>query len=200
MGGGRGRERKKGEQNKQPFMKKYLIPVILLFQGLACGQVIKSYDYCYENNKGICVYSTGNKEEVKTIAVGTSPCLSPDGRELSYTDNENNLNRNICILNLTTNHKKTLNVKSKLCFGSVWSPNGRYIAYQVLYAGDKNGWGVAIIDTNNEEPIDIAKGRDNFKYYSPTWTADSKNIDQTSHSHYLHTQTHTLFLHTQSHT
>jgi hypothetical protein len=63
------------------------IILLLFFAALASfvyGQG-KSYDYCYQNKKGICVYSMADKAEQVIVKKGSDPCISPDGEKIIYT-------------------------------------------------------------------------------------------------------------------
>jgi TolB protein len=155
-------------------MRLILTLMVLFFIYNSFGQFPQGYDYCYENSKGICVYSIAEKNELVIPITGTWANLSPDGTKITYTGNTKNGERNICIYDLTTKQNKVMNINSQYCFGSVWSPDGHFIAYNVLYKREMNNmWGIAVIDTANHQPIDIAKAKN---FFSVSWTADSKRI------------------------
>jgi Tol biopolymer transport system component len=158
---------------------RYLFSLILtLFTSISFGQAPDTFDYCYENKKGIYVYSISEKREIKISVVGSYPYISPDGTEVTFTESTKEGGRNICVFNLATRRKKVLNINSNNCFSSVWSPDGRFIAYNVIYPEINNNWGIAVIDTGNHKPIDIIKPINNkhIGFYSPSWSADSKKF------------------------
>lgn len=160
---------------------KFCITIILLvISVLASGQKIKSYDYCYESKNGICVYSlTEKKEIVLPIKYANYPSISPDGTKITYTETSEDGGRNICIFNIATLRIKRMNIHSKYCYGSVWSCDGRYIAYNVLHdEAHPYDWGVSIIDTGNTKVIGLNKywSIKPSSLYSPTWTENSNMI------------------------
>jgi Tol biopolymer transport system component len=159
-------------------MKHIFSLILTLVTSISFGQSPNAFDYCYENKKGICVYSILEKREVTIPVVGSYPCISPNGTEVTFTEDKNEGGRNICVYNLVTKRKKTLNINSQNCYGSVWSPDERFIAYNVIYPGINENWGIAVIDTGNHKPVDIIKptNYNHIGYYSPTWSSDSKKI------------------------
>jgi len=159
-------------------MHSWVLSIFICCTFITHAQIPKVFDYCYQNKKGICVYSLETKNELVISIKGDFPYISPDGKEITFTQNINGGGRNICTMNLTTNEIKVLKINSQSCFGSVWSPNGYFIAYNVIYKGENTNWGVAIIDTGNHKPINItSKGiNEKFGYFSPTWSANSEFI------------------------
>jgi TolB protein len=159
-------------------MRFHLLVLITCSNFITLGQSSNIFNYCYENKKGICVYSLAISKEFVTTIIGEWPCISADGKEITFTQNLKGGDRCICVMNLTTNKIKVLNTNSTGCFGSVWSPDGRFISYNVIYKGENSNWGVAIIDTGNHYPIDIIKPgiKEKVGYFFPTWSADSKYI------------------------
>lgn len=150
------------------------ITYLATFLNISFSQVPTRFDYCYENKKGICVYSKKFKKEIVTPIKGSWASLSPNGTEITYTQSLKNGDRNICIYSLNNSKNTILSVNSSHCYGSVWSPDGQYIAYNVLYDRNMNeNWGISIIDSGNHQPIDVAFSKG---FYSPSWTSDGKKI------------------------
>src|ERR1700748_1967166 len=129
-------------------MKNTLL-LFLIISALQANAQSKSYDYAYLNKKGICVYSLADKKEYPVVASqGDSPSLSPDGRKITYTATNKAGNRFIAVRDLNTKKKTILNTTSNNGYGPVWSPNGRFIAYNVFNA-QKSEWAIAVIDSGN---------------------------------------------------
>jgi len=152
-------------------MKHILIP--LLFIGIIAAAQPKTYDYAYMNKKGICVYSVANKLERLVDAKGQDPCISPDGRKLAFTWSNKAGDRFIAVIDLATNKKAIFNTHNNNCYGPVWSPNGKYIAYNAFNV-EKSDWSIAIIDSGNTSTKLLTASLQ--QSFSPTWTSDSQNV------------------------
>ena len=149
---------------------------ILLFLTIAVTSAQaqpKSYDYAYVNKKGICVYAVYGKTEILIDAAGSDPCISPDGKKLAYTATDKQGERFIAVTDLNSKKKIIFNTKSNNCYGPMWSPNGQYIAYNVFNV-QNSSWSIAIIDSGNTSFKVLTASLP--QSYSPTWTADNKNI------------------------
>ena len=153
-------------------MKKIIFLGLIICVNRAFSQQ-KTFDYAYINKKGICVYSVAEKKEYPLIKSGLNPCISHDGKKLAYTALNKKGDRFISIINLTTKKKTILNTHSSNCYGPVWSPDGKYIAYN-FFDNQKNDWAIAVIDTNNLTPIVLTNRIKTG--YMPSWCNHGKNI------------------------
>ena len=133
----------------------------------------KTFDYAYINKKGICVYSIAEKKEYPIVKSGLNPCISYDGKKLAYTALNKKGDRFISVINLTTKKKIILNTHSNNCYGPVWSPDGKYIAYN-FFDNQKSDWAIAVIDTNNSTPVVLTHRIKTG--YMPSWCNHGKNI------------------------
>lgn len=133
----------------------------------------KSYDYCYINAKGICVYTIADKKEYLVVKKGSDPCISPDGTKVAYTSNLNGVDRVIHVIDVNTKKETILNTGSINCYGPMWSPDGKYIAYNVFNL-EKSRWDIAIIDVANTAPRLLTTQLE--QSYAPVWNADSKSV------------------------
>jgi len=152
---------------------KNILSLLLFFGVAAASAQPKSYDYAYMNKKGICVYSIANKMEYLADAKGQDPCISPDGRKLAFTWSNKAGDRFIAVIDLATKKRTIFNTHNNNCYGPVWSPNGKYIAYNAFNA-EKSNWSIAIIDSGNTAAKILTASVE--QCYSPTWTSDSKGV------------------------
>jgi Tol biopolymer transport system component len=150
---------------------KNILLLFIMAGATAVYSQSKSYDYAYTNKKGICVYSVADKMEAFVIKDGTDPCISSDGKKLAYTVNAKDGTRFIRVIDLNTKAKTTLNTNNNNCYGAIWSPDGKWIAYNVEI---DNKWTIAVIDVNNTGPK-VLGGKIN-DCYSPVWLTNSKGI------------------------
>jgi Tol biopolymer transport system component len=103
--------------------------------------------------------------------VGQTPVYRLMGKKWP-TINSKDDSRTIGVIDINSKQKTTLKTNSRNCFGPVWSPDGKYIAYSV-FNKTKSKWEVAVIDAGNTSYRVITGDLD---CNMPTWTTDSKNI------------------------
>jgi Tol biopolymer transport system component len=152
--------------------------LILLIFFVACASFVygqnKSYDYCYQNNKGICVYSVADKAEQVILKKGSDACISPDGKKVAYTTYSPKGDRTIAVIDLNTKKKTELNTGSNNCYGPMWSPDGKLIAYNVFNT-QTSKWFIAVINADNTAPPKVLTGKLE-ESYMPVWLAGSKTL------------------------
>ena len=134
----------------------------------------KCFDYAYVNGKGFYAVSYG-KEPTRIFVNGTDPRLSPDGRQIAYTDvGVRDHERRVAVLDLEAGQVRMMDTGCHNCYGAVWSPDGRYLVYNAFV--DSN-WCIKYIDRDNQHPVVLATPADSLMAFSsPTWSADSKKI------------------------
>jgi len=154
-------------------MRLILLIFFAAFASFVYGQS-KSYDYCYQNNKGICVYSVADKAEQVIVKNGSDPCISPDGKKVAYTTYSTKGDRTIAVIDLNTKKKTILNTGSSNCYGPMWSPDGKLIAYNVFNTKTSK-WFIAVIGVDNITPPKILTGKLE-ESYMPVWLAGSKTL------------------------
>lgn len=153
-------------------MKNFILLLFSIWINTAQGQT-KSFDYAYVNNKGICVYSIAEKKEYFIVEIGQNPSISPDGKKLAYTDFKGT-KRLLAIIDLNTKAKTILSTYCDNCYGPLWSPDGKYIAYNAWDKTKKKRWSIALINADNTQARVLSVPNNNF--YSPSWLSDSKHL------------------------
>ncbi len=154
-------------------MKNILIIFLIICSSNIYGQN-KSYDYCYQNDKGICVYSVADKAEQVVIKKGSDANISPDGKKVAYTTYSPKGDRTIAVIDLNTKKKTVLNTGSNNCYGPMWSPDGKLIAYNVFNT-QTSKWFIGIIGADNTTPPKVLTGKLE-ESYMPAWMAGSKTL------------------------
>jgi dipeptidyl aminopeptidase/acylaminoacyl peptidase len=124
----------------------------------------------FNRDKGI--YSKHGEDKEVLLAEGYDPCISPDGSKLTFLKFGDNKRREIYLLDLRTGTERKLNVDSENFYGAVWSPDGKYIAFNVWGGAD---WEIGLIKSDNSDFSRIKRPAD-FGLYEPTWSVDSKSI------------------------
>jgi len=133
----------------------------------------RTYDYCYTNSSGIFVFNAGDRIGRQIKLDATDVHLSPDGTMLAYTYSDSaNPERRIGMMDLETGRAVILDTACQNCYGPVWSPDGKYLAYNAFTGSE---WGIKYVDTGGRHADFLARP-DTHGYYSPSWTADSKRV------------------------
>lgn len=116
----------------------------------------------------------------KRLLKGSYPSLSPDGNMLVFSyDNMDKpggeMSREIKLLDLQTSKLTGFPSLGKyLCYGAIWSPDGKKIAFNIFK--DKN-WVVAIVDVESRNwRVLTDKFTKSVGVTLNSWTADSQSI------------------------
>jgi TolB protein len=121
--------------------------------------------------RGDSIYLRTKDGNENLIGAGYFPCISPDGKRLTYTKYGTDA-RQVYLLDLQTKQEVKLNVASDNFYDAIWSPNGKFIAFSIM--GETN-WEVGVIKSDNTGFRTI-KARPGYGLSAPTWTGDSKSI------------------------
>jgi TolB protein len=134
----------------------------------------KSYDYCYATGHGLYVGNYGH-DPVHVYVNGTDACLCPDGTEIAYTDmGAPDRVRRIGIFDLEAGKVRLMDTGCHNCYGPVWSPDGQYLVYNAMIGNQR---GIKCVDRDNLHALSVAVAGDSLQgFFSPTWSADSRNI------------------------
>ena len=134
----------------------------------------KVYDYCYGNRRGLFVLNAGDSAGMRIKLPGADVKLSPDGTYLAYTDQSSpDLERRIGLMDLTTLKTAILDSACHNCYGPVWSPDGKYLAYNAMQGQQ---WNIKYLNREGGKTAFIPLHAGNFGNFSPQWSADSKKI------------------------
>lgn len=133
---------------------------------------IEKVKVVFLRDTGIFLYDHGGAE--KFILQGYDPGLSPDGSRLTFLKYGKDQNRQIYITGLDSVSGELLNVPSTNFYGGQWSPDGNYVAFNIMAKGSKQ-WTIGIIKSDNTGLV-IIKGPKDAGLYEPTWAPDSKSI------------------------
>lgn len=135
----------------------------------------RAYDYCYANKSGVFVFNAGDRIGQQIKLKATNIQLSPDGTWLAYTDySQPDHERRIGLMDLTSQKTTLLDTACINCYGPVWSPDGRYLAYNAMKGTQ---WLIKYVDRVNTHADFVMSGDSaQLGYFSPSWTPDSKGI------------------------
>jgi TolB protein len=153
----------------------YLLFVVLLFSSCRLHKK-KSYDYSYySNGKALVLFSVNDNKARRIDLHGDAPRLSPDGTELAYTDNANG-NRRIAVLDLDNDKLSILDSTCINCYGPVWSPDGKFLAYNYCPSSGCN-WSIAVIGMDDQPPVIVSRNTTTkMGAFSPSWSEDGKKV------------------------
>jgi Tol biopolymer transport system component len=152
----------------------YLLPLVLLFSHCRLHSQ-KTYDVAYSNYHGIIVHSVADNKEDTLHFVAHNPDISPDGAQLAYTRYRANEVRQIEILDFENGKTRILDSACKICYGPVWSPDGKHLAYNADLDGH---WSILLLSPEGTaDPVNLSAAlNETGEAYSPTWSDDGKKI------------------------
>ena len=150
--------------------------VCIAFSGLGNAAEQK---IAYERNEAIFVTDLdGNRP--KKIAQGALPEISPDGTRIAFNTvgdakNRPGPERHIAIADVATSKVTVLpSIPSDNCFGPVWSPDGKQLAFSIM--ADK-AWRLGLVNADGSgfRVVKNAELRPEA-FGAPEWARDGKSI------------------------
>lgn len=155
--------------------------IVTIFLCLASSTLVNAAErkIAYNRNGNIFVANTDGTHS-KKIAEGDWPEISPDGTRIAFNTvgdakNRPGPERHIAIADVASG-KTTIvpNIPSDNCFGPVWSPDGKQLAFSIMadsawHLGLVNGDGSGFRVVKNAELKPDAFG-------APEWSRDGKSI------------------------
>lgn len=159
-------------------MKKILFLICLLFlssEVLAQSNISK---ICFQRDDFIYVQDTATKQ-AKRVVRGVDPFMSPDGKQIAYTENlnTNTPNRIVKVIDLATNKTRSFKSLAKFThYGPVWSPDGKWIALHVFREeGNEFNWVIGLVNPETGEWKNLTANIKGDVFLS-SWTADSQSV------------------------
>src|SRR5262249_613604 len=133
----------------------------------------------YEQGENIFVADADGKH-AKKIAPGALPEISPDGARITFNTEGDAKNRpgperHIAIADVATGKVTVLpNIPSDNCFGPVWSPDGKQLAFSIM--ADK-AWHLGLVNADGSgfRFVKNAELRPEA-FGAPEWARDGKSI------------------------
>lgn len=133
----------------------------------------------YEQGENVFVADIDGKH-AKKVAAGALPEISPDGARIAFNTEGDAKNRpgperHIAIADVATGKVTVLpNVPSDNCFGPVWSPDGKQLAFSIM--SDK-AWHLGLVNADGSgfRFVKNAELRPEA-FGAPEWARDGKSI------------------------
>jgi TolB protein len=133
----------------------------------------------YEQGENVFVADVDGKH-AKKIAAGALPEISPDGARIAFNTEGDPKNRpgperHIAIADVATGMVTVVpNIPSDNCFGPVWSPDGKQLAFSIM--ADK-AWQLGLVnaDSSGFRFVKNAELRPEA-FGAPEWARDGKSI------------------------
>src|SRR5436305_5005074 len=133
----------------------------------------------YEHDEKIFVANVDGTH-AKKIADGALPEISPDGTRVAFNTEGDSKNRpgperHIAIADVTTGKVTILpNIPSDNCFGPVWSPDGKQLAFSIM---TENAWHLGLVNAEGSGFRFVKNAElkpDAFG--APEWARDGQSI------------------------
>ena len=116
----------------------------------------------------------------KKVADGALPEISPDGTRLAFNTEGDAKNRpgperHIAIADVATGKVTVLpNIPSDNCFGPVWSPDGKQLAFSIMA---DNAWQLGLVNTDGSGFRFVKNAELRSEAFgAPEWARDGKSI------------------------
>src|ERR1700756_2370270 len=159
-------------------MKRVTIALVICFS-LSAGTNAAERKIAYERGENIFV-ANGDSTHSKKIAAGALPEISPDGTRVAFNTEGDAKNRpgperHIAIADVASGKVTVLpNIPSDNCFGPVWLPDGKQLAFSIM--ADK-AWqlGLVNVDGSGFRFVKNAELRPEA-FGAPEWARDGKSI------------------------
>ena len=159
-------------------MKQLIVTISLC---LAFSTLVNAAErrIAYDRNGNIFVANTDGTHS-KKIAEGDWPEISPDGTRIAFNTEGDAKNRpgperHIAIADVSSGKTTVVpNIPSDNCFGPVWSPDGKQLAFSIM---TESAWHLGLVNPDGSE-FRIVKNAElkPDAFGAPEWARDGKSI------------------------
>lgn len=160
-------------------MKKLFFLIVCLFLSSSIYAQTNISKIGFVRGEFVYVQDVKTKQ-IKRVAKGVNPSISPDGAQIAYTENLNsdNPNRIVKVVELATNKARSFKGFAKFThYGPVWSPDGKWIAVHVFKEeGTKYNWEVGVINAATGEARFLSDKIQHDGVFLSSWTANSESV------------------------
>jgi TolB protein len=158
-------------------MKQFIVTILLCvsFSALINAELKIAYD---RNGKIFVANAHGTHS--KKIADGSWPEVSPDGARVAFNTDDDAKNRrgperHIAIVYVASAKVTVVpNIPSDNCFGPVWSPDGKQLAFSIM---TDDAWHLGLVNTDGSgfRTVKNAELKPDA-FGAPEWARDGKSI------------------------
>lgn len=129
----------------------------------------------FERGGMICV-AEADGSKIRKVTKGVYPDISADGARVVFnTEEANSGNRKISVAEVATGKVTVIpNIPSDNCFGPVWSPDGKEVAFHMF---NGTSWEIGLIGTDGTGfKVLTVRSPQVVEVWRPAWAADGKSI------------------------
>lgn len=114
--------------------------------------------------------------KARKVTRGVYPDISADGSQIVFnTEEPKTTNRKIAQVDVATGKVTVIpNIPSDNCFGPVWSPDGRQVAFHMM-RGPK--WEIGLVNVDGSDFCTLSvQLKNGGEVWQPEWAADGKSL------------------------
>jgi TolB protein len=159
-------------------MKRFIFALFIFLTCLGLSNAAQR-KIAFERGENIFVANLDGSHG-KKIANGALPEISPDGTRVAFNTEGDAKNRpgperHIAIAEVASGKVTVLpNIPSDNCFGPVWSPDGKQLAFSIMADG---AWQLGLVNTDGSEFRFVKNAQLRPEAFgAPEWARDGKSI------------------------
>jgi len=159
-------------------MKHFIVAVVLC--AASCSLINAAERKIAYDRRGKIFVSDVDGSHSKKVAEGAWPEISPDGTRVAFNTegdakNRGGPERHIAIADVSSGKFTVVpNIPSDNCFGPVWSPDGKQLAFSIM---TENAWHLGLVNADGSRFRLVKNAElkpDAFR--APEWARDGKSI------------------------